>query len=113
MSLAVQCIWVCVLTASGGYEALFTCFTFMMTLTYVLTVAAVFILRRTKPDAPRPYLCAGYPWLPALYIIIGSVFLLNTLWQRPLESLAGLLLALPGIAAYLYWHSSRSPENSH
>jgi APA family basic amino acid/polyamine antiporter len=115
VSLAVQCIWVCVLAASGGYEALYTCFTFMMTLTYVLAVAAVFILRRTRPDAPRPYLCAGYPWLPALYIIIGSVFVLNTLWQRPLESLAGLLLALPGIPAYLYWHRPRahSPENSH
>ncbi len=106
VSLVIQCIWVCVLTASGAYEALYTCFTFMMTLTYVLTVAALFILRRTRPDASRPYRCAGYPWLPVLYLIIGSAFVLNTLYQRPLESLAGLLLALPGIPAYLYWHRS-------
>jgi basic amino acid/polyamine antiporter, APA family len=103
VSLVVQCIWVCVLTASGGYEALYTCFVFMMTLTYVPTVAAVFVLRRRRPDAARPYRCFGYPWLPATYILIGSAFALNTLYKRPWESLAGLLLALPAVPAYLYW----------
>jgi basic amino acid/polyamine antiporter, APA family len=106
ISLVAQCIWVCILTASGGYEAIYTCFTFMMTLTYAITVAAVFILRRTRPDAARPYRCFGYPWLPGLYLLIAFVFLVNTLFQRPVESVAGLLLALTGIPAYYYWRNS-------
>ncbi|MGH9682964.1 MAG: APC family permease [Candidatus Acidiferrales bacterium] len=106
VSLVVQCVWVCVLTASGGYEALYTCFTFMMTLTYVFTVAAVFILRHSRPDIPRPYRCLGYPWLPALYLLVGTIFVLTTLFARPLESVVGLLLALPGVPAYFYWRRS-------
>jgi APA family basic amino acid/polyamine antiporter len=106
ISLAIQCVWVCILTASGGYEQLYTCFTFMMTLSYIFTVATVFIFRRTRPDAPRPYSCLGYPWLPAIYLLIGTVFVLNTLIQRPVESLTGLLLVLPGIPSYFYWRYS-------
>ncbi len=53
-SLLAQCVWVIVLILSGGYEQLYTCFVFMMTITYVLTVGAVFVLRRTMPDRPAP-----------------------------------------------------------
>jgi basic amino acid/polyamine antiporter, APA family len=105
ISLVAQCIWVCVLTASGGYEQIYTCFTFMMTATYAVTVGAVFVLRRTRPDAKRPYRCFGYPWLPALYLLVAAVFLVNTLIERPVQSLAGLLLALTGIPAYFYWRN--------
>jgi len=110
ISLVAQCIWVCVLTASGGYEQIYTCFTFMMTATYAITVGAVFILRRTRPDAKRPYRCFGYPWLPALYLLIAIVFLINTLIERPVQSLAGLLLALTGIPAYFYWRHPALPK---
>jgi basic amino acid/polyamine antiporter, APA family len=113
VSLIVQGAWMCVLAASGQYEALYTCFIFMMTLTYALTVAAVFILRRTRPDALRPYRCFGYPWLPGFYVLVTIVFLVSTLIARPRESLAGLLLALLGVPGYFYWHSAaRQPENS-
>ena len=64
-SLLAQCVWVIVLILSSTYEQLYTCFVFMMTLTYVMTVGAVFVLRRTQPDRARPYRCAGYPWLPS------------------------------------------------
>ena len=73
-SLVVQCIWVCILILSARYDQLYTCFIFMMTLTYVLTVGAVFVLRRTQPDRPRPYRCFGYPWLPILYILVAGGF---------------------------------------
>ncbi len=103
VSLAGQCVWACILAASGQYEALYTCFIFMMTLTYSLTVLAVFILRRTRPEMHRPYRCFGYPWIPGLYLLITGVFLLSTLIARPRESLTGLGFALLGIPAYFYW----------
>ncbi len=103
VSLAGQCVWACILAASGQYEALYTCFIFMMTLTYSLTVLAVFILRRTRPGLHRPYRCFGYPWIPGLYLFITGIFLVNTLIARPRESLAGLGFALLGVPAYFYW----------
>jgi APA family basic amino acid/polyamine antiporter len=109
VSLAGQCVWACILAASGQYEVLYTCFIFMMTLTYSLTVLAVFILRRTRPGMPRPYRCFGYPWIPGLYLVITGVFLVNTLIARPRESLAGLGFALLGVPAYFYWrHEGRN-----
>jgi APA family basic amino acid/polyamine antiporter len=102
-SLLAQCAWVSVLILSSRYDQLYTCFVFMMTLTYVMTVGAVLVLRRTQPDRPRPYRCAGYPWLPITYLIVASGFVLSTLVARPRESLGGLALALLGIPLYLYW----------
>jgi basic amino acid/polyamine antiporter, APA family len=102
-SLLAQCVWVILLILSGRYEQLYTCFVFMMTLTYVVTVGAVFVLRRTQPDRPRPYRCTGYPWLPIIYMVVGCGFMLSTLFSRPLESLAGLGLALLGVPLYLHW----------
>jgi APA family basic amino acid/polyamine antiporter len=102
-SLLAQCGWVIFLIATSRYDQLYTCFVFMMTLTYVLTVGAVFVLRRTQPDRPRPYRCAGYPWLPLLYLVIASGFVLSTLIARPRESVFGIGMALLGIPLYVYW----------
>jgi APA family basic amino acid/polyamine antiporter len=107
VALIAQCAWVIVLIVSGRYEQLYTCFIFMMTVTYALTVGAVFILRRTQPDRPRPYRCAGYPWLPATYIVVAVSFVISTLLTRPGESLAGLGMACLGIPLYLYWRLAR------
>jgi len=102
-SLLAQCGWVVFLIATSRYDQLYTCFVFMMTVTYVLTVGAVFVLRRTQPDRPRPYRCAGYPWLPLLYLLIASGFVVSTLLARPRESLFGIGMALLGIPLYVYW----------
>ena len=110
-SLLAQCVWVSVLILSGRYEQLYTCFIFMMTVTYALTVGAVFILRRTQPDRPRPYRCTGYPWLPIIYMVVAFGFVLSTLLSRPGESLAGLGLALLGVPLYVHWRrQSRRQE---
>jgi APA family basic amino acid/polyamine antiporter len=112
-SLLTQCVWVNVLILSGRYEQLYTCFVFMMTMTYVLTVGAVFVLRRTQPDRPRPYRCTGYPWLPIIYMVVAFGFVLSTLLSRPGESLAGLGLALLGVPLYVHWRRQerrRAPD---
>jgi basic amino acid/polyamine antiporter, APA family len=102
-ALIAQCAWVIVLILSSRYDQLYTCFIFMMTLTYGMTVGAVLVLRRTQPDRHRPYRCFGYPWLPLIYLIVATGFVLSTLWARPRESLAGLGIALLGIPLYMHW----------
>jgi len=102
-SLIGQGLWAGVLTLSGSYDQLYTYVMFMMVLSYTLGVGCMFLLRWKRPNAERPYKCTGYPWLPALYILIGTVWTINTIWQRPKESLWGTLIVLIGIPGYFYW----------
>ena len=102
-SLIGQGLWAAVLTLSGRYDQLYTYVMFMMVLSYTLGVACMFILRWKRPNAERPYRCTGYPWLPALYILIGTVWTINTIVERPKESLAGTLIVLAGVPGYIYW----------
>jgi len=70
---------------------------------YILTVAAVFRLRQTRPDVPRPYRALGYPVLPALYII-GAVTILAILFiYRASTTWPGLVIVLLGLPAYFAW----------
>ena len=107
-SLIAQCAWVCVLILSSSFDELYTCFIFMMTLTYAMTVAAVLVLRRTQPDHPRPYRCFGYPWLPIIYLVAATGFVLSTLFTKPFESLEGLGFACLGVPLYFYWRRGSS-----
>ena len=102
-SLMGQGIWAAVLTLSGRYDQLYTYVMFGMVLSYTLTVIGMFLLRWKRPDIPRPYRCTGYPWLPAIYVIIGTAWTLNTILTRPKESLAGTVIVLLGIPGFLYW----------
>jgi basic amino acid/polyamine antiporter, APA family len=105
-SLLGQGIWSAVLTVSGRYDQLYTYVIFGMLLSYTLTVVGLFVLRRKQPDAPRPYRCAGYPWLPALYVLIAGGWTINTIVTRPKETLAGILIILAGVPGFLYWRRS-------
>ena len=106
-SLVLQGIWSAALALSGKYDQLFTYVMFMMVLSYVLTVAALFVLRRKMPDRERPYRCTGYPWLPALYVALGGIWALNALWARPKEALAGVVIVLIGVPFYFYWRREK------
>ena len=65
--------------------------------------AAVFALRRSRPEAPRPYRVWGYPVVPALFILASLALVANTLAEKPRESLAGLGFVALGLPAYVYW----------
>jgi len=113
-SLIGQGIWSAVLTLSGRYDQLYTYVIFGMVLSYTLTVIALFVLRWKRPEIPRPYRCAGYPWLPAVYIVIGAAWTLNTIVTRPREALAGAVIILIGVPGYLYWkRKNQSAPESH
>ncbi len=103
VSLIGQGIWGAVLTLSGRYDQLYTYVIFGMVLSYTLTVVGLFVLRWKKPDIPRPYRCTGYPWLPAIYVLVGGAWTLNTIVTRPIEALGGGAIILLGVPCYLYW----------
>jgi basic amino acid/polyamine antiporter, APA family len=102
-SLWAQSLWAIVLTVSGTYDQLFTYVVFAALLFHVATGASVFVLRHTRPDAPRPYRVWGYPVVPVLFILASLLLVGNTLLERPRESVLGLVLVALGVPAYLYW----------
>ncbi|GMV07781.1 MAG: amino acid permease [Gemmatimonadota bacterium] len=95
--------WAVVLSLSGTFEQLFTYVVFGQWLFFGLTVGAVFILRRKRPDLPRPFRTTGYPWTPALFIVSALFICLNTLVNETGNALAGLGIIALGLPAYLYW----------
>jgi basic amino acid/polyamine antiporter, APA family len=95
--------WSAILALSGTYDQLFTYVMFASILFNVATGLALFRLRQTMPDRHRPYRAWGYPWVPAIFILGSIAFVMNTLVERPVQSLAGLGLVLLGLPAYWYW----------
>jgi len=102
-SIAAQCAWAVVLTLSGTYEQLYTYVVFAATASHAATGLAVFLLRRARPDAPRPYRTWGYPWVPAAFIVASLVLVANTLAEKPVQSLIGVGLVALGLPAFARW----------
>jgi basic amino acid/polyamine antiporter, APA family len=102
-SLWAQSLWATLLALSGTYDQLYTYVMFVAVLFHVATGASVFVLRRTRPDAPRPYRAWGYPVVPGLFVLASLALVVNTLAGRPVESLLGLGLVALGLPAYSYW----------
>jgi APA family basic amino acid/polyamine antiporter len=103
VSLWWQGAWSALVALSGTFDQLFTFAMFAAILMYAAATAAVFTLRRKRPDLPRPYRTWGYPWMPLAYLAALLLLAANTLRERPLESLAGLLLLAVGVPVYRYW----------
>jgi APA family basic amino acid/polyamine antiporter len=89
------------------YGTLLDYVVFAVLIFYVLTIAGVFVLRRTRPQAERPYRAFGYPLLPAFYIVAATVILLVLAVYRTQTSWPGLLLVLAGVPIYFFWRKSR------
>ena len=102
-SLWVQCVWTCLLCLSGSYGQLLDYVIFAVLIFYILTIAGLFVLRRTRPDAPRPYRAIGYPVLPALYIALAAWICLVLLRYKPQYTWPGLIIVLLGVPVYLVW----------
>jgi len=104
LSIIALGLWSLVLTLLlETFQALFTYVIFGQWLFFGLTVAAVFVLRRRRPDLPRPYKTWGYPVTPIVFILAALFISFNSLVQNPKESLFGLLIILLGLPAYFYW----------
>ncbi|HEV8714818.1 MAG TPA: amino acid permease [Candidatus Binatia bacterium] len=101
--LWLQMAWASLLTLSGTYGNLLDYVVFAALLFYMLTVVGLFILRRTRPDAERPYRVCGYPWLPACYVLASSALMLDLLFVKPTYTWPGLLIVLTGVPIYFLW----------
>jgi len=98
-----QGIFAAGLCLTGSYEQLFTYVVFAVLLFFVGVVVAVFVLRRRRPDAERPYRVWGYPVVPGLFGVIIVWIMINTIIERPVESILGLILIILGLPVYFYW----------
>lgn len=126
VGLGMQCLWAVLLVlprtrlrnASGAplldpkthapqygnlYSNLLNYVVFSVLIFYVLTIVGVFILRRTRPDAERPYKAFGYPLVPIAYIVTALVILAVLLLYLTSTTWPGLLIVLTGIPVYFLW----------
>jgi APA family basic amino acid/polyamine antiporter len=111
VSIILLASWAALLSLSGTFEQLFSYVIFGFWIFMGLTVAGVIILRRKRPDLPRPYKTWGYPVTPILFIL-SSVFLtVNSLILNFWNSAIGLALIALGIPVYYFWHGrKKNPE---
>ncbi len=103
VSILALSAWAALLVLSGGYEQLFTYVIFASWIVYGMTTAAVLVLRKKRPDLPRPYRAVGYPVVPVLFVAVASVLVVSALLDSPRESLMGLGLIVLGLPFYFYW----------
>jgi APA family basic amino acid/polyamine antiporter len=100
--------WSAVLVLSGRYEQLFTYVIFASWILYGMTTASVLVLRRKRPDLPRPYKTLGYPVVPVLFVLVAFSLVVSTLIDSPRESGLGLGIVAVGLPFYFHWRSRKS-----
>jgi len=102
-ALIFQGILAGLMALTGTFEELTNLFVFAGWIFYGLAVVALFRLRKTEPEMPRPYRCWGYPWVPVIFVM-GAAALTVALWMaRPARSSIGLVLILSGLIFYRHW----------
>lgn len=126
VALILQCVWSCLLvfprtisvnekgvTSYGNlYGTLLDYVVFAVLIFYILTIIGLFILRKKRPDAERPYKAFGYPIIPIIYIIAATVISLVLLIYKPATSLPGLAIALSGVPVYFIWKGLGKKQQS-
>jgi basic amino acid/polyamine antiporter, APA family len=103
VSLMVQMVWTCILCVSGSYGQLLDYIIFAVLVFYILTILGLFVMRRTRPAAERPYRAVGYPVLPAIYIVMALFIDVVLLRYKPQFTWPGLMIVLLGIPVYYLW----------
>jgi APA family basic amino acid/polyamine antiporter len=99
-ALWAQCVVAAILCLSGKYGDLLDMISFVVVIFYMLTIMGIFILRKQRPDAERPYKAFGYPILPIIYILMGLAFCILLIIYKPAFTWPGLIIVLIGIPIY-------------
>jgi len=103
IALIVQAIWASLLCLSGTYSNLLDYVIFAVLIFFMLTVTGVFILRKKRPAAERPYRAFGYPVVPAIYVLVAAAIAIDLLLVKPGYTWPGLAIVLLGIPVYFLW----------
>ncbi|MCU0847442.1 MAG: amino acid permease [Spirochaetes bacterium] len=111
-ALFIQAAWSGILCLTGTYGDLLDYVIFSVLIFYMLTVAGIFILRKKKPNAERPYRAFGYPVLPAVYIIAALFISVNLLIFKPKYTWPGLLIVITGVPVYFIWKKISGTSDS-
>jgi basic amino acid/polyamine antiporter, APA family len=96
------------LVMSRSFEALTETFVLAIWPFYALGIAAIYRLRRLRPDMPRPYKALGYPVVPAIFIVSVAAFVVNSLVNDPIPTVLTFALILAGIPVYEFWFARRA-----
>jgi APA family basic amino acid/polyamine antiporter len=110
-ALWAQGLVACVLALTGTYSDLLTLTAFSSLLFNMLTVTGLFVLRKKRPELPRPYRTWGYPLLPAFFVAVSLFFLAFILKGDPRNAGLGLVLTALGVPAYVWFAKSARRAN--
>lgn len=100
VAIIAQALWSAVLVSSASLSQLVSYTGFAVVLFSTVAVAALFVLRRREPDAPRPFRAWGYPWAPAIFVIAGAAMMANEIVRNGTTALAGLAVIGVGVPVY-------------
>jgi APA family basic amino acid/polyamine antiporter len=106
VALVVQALWTSVLCLSGTYGQLLEFVIFAALVFYMLTAVGLFALRVKRPEAERPVRVPGYPWLPALYLLLTALIAIAMLAMKTTYSGLGLACVLLGVPVYFLWRAA-------
>ncbi len=112
VAIVIQTMWAIVLVLTGTYGQLVDYVVSADWIFFGAAGASLFVFRRRYPVVSRPagvFAVPGYPWVPALFVLVAVVMVGSVLWTNPVRSLLGFALLAAGVPAYLYW-SRRRPE---
>ena len=109
-ALVTQAVWASLLCLSGSYGDLLEYSTFASLLFYIVTITAIFVLRKKEPETPRPYKAWGYPVVPLIYIILTSLICIDLVYNKTVNTGIGLIIVALGIPVYYFM---KSKEENH
>ena len=98
-----QVVMTLILLWTGSFESIVLYASVGLSIFSMLAMSSIFVLRRKRPDLPRPFRTPGYPVTPAVYLILTSMLTIAAFWQRPVVSAAALGSILLGIPFYYFW----------
>ena len=121
-ALVFQGIWIALLilgrtrNPDGSYGNLYndllSYVVFAVLIFYALTIAGIFVLRKKRPQADRPYKAFGYPVIPALYILAAASINIVLLLYQTKTALVGLAIVLIGVPVYWFWSRKNTRSES-
>jgi APA family basic amino acid/polyamine antiporter len=110
-SIAAQAALAIALVLTGSLDAIANYVGFAITLFAGAAVAAVFVLRAREPHAPRPFKALGYPWTPAIFVLVSLAIVVNAIYSDPRVTGTGALIIAAGIPLYYYFSGGAVGEN--